>query len=220
MIKIKNYIFNENEIREIKQCKNYLRLDLTYSGPYLHIDDATFEDIEWNYGVTQNVTQNNKIDDEYIELSNKYQRLLNRNEELKEENNKLESENVDLHNENVDLKEENRQLKELNVCVGCENNPDYKTKIKALEEHNKELVETNYDLSLKLKDQKEENKKLKKELEIEINSSNLKSAQIEDRKIHNDKLKTIINKAIEYILNTDLATLDKWKVQEILKGEE
>ena len=53
MIKIKNYIFNENEIREIKQCKNYLRLDLTYSGPYLHIDDATFDDIEWNYGTPQ-----------------------------------------------------------------------------------------------------------------------------------------------------------------------
>ena len=60
MIKIKNYIFNENEIREIKQCKNYLRLDLTYSGPYLHIDDANYEDIEWNYG-TQKRTQEHKI---------------------------------------------------------------------------------------------------------------------------------------------------------------
>lgn len=33
-------------------------------------------------------------------------------------------------------------------------------------------------------------------------------------------LEEIINKAIEYINNTDLGTLDKWKLQEILKGEE
>jgi hypothetical protein len=28
-----------------------------------------------------------------------------------------------------DLKEENKTLKELNVCVGCDNNPDYKSRI-------------------------------------------------------------------------------------------
>jgi hypothetical protein len=34
-----------------------------------------------------------------------------------------------------DLKEENKTLKELNVCVGCDNNPDYKSRIdKAIEE--------------------------------------------------------------------------------------
>ena len=60
MIRIKDYIFNENEIREIKQCKNYLRLDLTYSGPYLHIDDATFEDIEWNYGTKKQIRTSGK----------------------------------------------------------------------------------------------------------------------------------------------------------------
>ncbi len=33
-----------------------------------------------------------------------------------------------------DLKEENKTLKELNVCVGCDNNPDYKSRIdKAIE---------------------------------------------------------------------------------------
>ena len=33
-----------------------------------------------------------------------------------------------------ELEEENKTLKELNVCVGCDNNPDYKTRIdKAIE---------------------------------------------------------------------------------------
>ena len=81
MIKIKNYIFNENEIREIKQCKNYLRLDLTYSGPYLHIDDATFEDIEWNYEDKQ---VRNALESLYRE-----EELENRIKELEEENKKL-----------------------------------------------------------------------------------------------------------------------------------
>ena len=34
----------------------------------------------------------------------------------------------------TNLQEENKTLKELNVCVGCNNNPDYKTRIdKAIE---------------------------------------------------------------------------------------
>jgi cell shape-determining protein MreC len=34
-----------------------------------------------------------------------------------------------------ELEEENKTLKELNVCVGCDNNPDYKSRIdKAIEE--------------------------------------------------------------------------------------
>lgn len=117
MIKIKDYIFNENEIREIKQCKNYLRLDLTYSGPYLHIDDATFEDIEWNYGATQNATQTatqNKIDDEYIELSNKYQRLLNINEDLEAEHKELVETNYNLATKKTELEKENKELEEAN----------------------------------------------------------------------------------------------------------
>ena len=144
MIKIKDYIFNENEIREIKQCKNYLRLDLTYSGPYLHIDDATFDDIEWNYGTPQNATQNatqNKIDDEYIELSNKYQRLLNINEEFEEEHKELVETNYNLATKKAELEEENKTLKELNVCVGCNNNPDYKTRINKAVEYNNHLIE-------------------------------------------------------------------------------
>lgn len=34
----------------------------------------------------------------------------------------------------TNLQKENERLKELNICVGCENNPDYKSRIdKALE---------------------------------------------------------------------------------------
>ena len=117
MIKIKDYIFNENEIREIKQCKNYLRLDLTYSGPYLHIDDANYEDIEWNYGATQNATQETGC---LVFQENK------RLEELKGNYIKVI---VEKDNKIKELEEENKTLKELNVCVGCNNNPDYKTRI-------------------------------------------------------------------------------------------
>ena len=141
MIKIKDYIFNENEIVFISQSDiEELHIMLKNNDDFFI--KATFEDIEWNYGSQvssqvkelkhfgkeENQAVKNIIkkisaglkenyndyykdtlkEDEYIELSNKYQRLLNRNEELEEEN---------------------KQLKELNVCVGCENNPDYKTRI-------------------------------------------------------------------------------------------
>jgi len=39
-----------------------------------------------------------------------------------------------------ELEEENKQLKELNVCVGCNNNPSYKSRIdKAIEYIEEEL---------------------------------------------------------------------------------
>ena len=81
MIKIKDYIFNESEIQYIMQDDKELHIVFkNVNGFYV---EATFDDIEWNYG-------QNKADDEYIELSNKYQRLLNRNEELEEENKRLD----------------------------------------------------------------------------------------------------------------------------------
>ena len=92
MIRIKDYIFNENEIREIKQYKNYLRLDLTYSGPYLHIDDATFDDIEWNYGSQDNQDVASKylvdrlkvLDDACIKMQSSLNKLRDENRKLKE----------------------------------------------------------------------------------------------------------------------------------------
>ena len=94
MIKIKDYIFNENEIEYIKKelegiivCPKAVNVELKA------IENATFEDIEWNY-------ENNN---EYC--------------------------NVFYEDRIKELEEENERLKELNVCVGCNNNPDYKSRI-------------------------------------------------------------------------------------------
>ena len=84
MIKIKDYIFNENEIREIKQCKNYLRLDLTYSGPYLCINDATFEDIEWNY---ENFNDCKQLEEIILVRDKKIKELEEENKKLKKPSN-------------------------------------------------------------------------------------------------------------------------------------
>ena len=86
MIKIKDYIFNENSIMQIDKCCGCLNIQVENGS--IHIENATFEDIEWNYGATQNATQNatqdriKELEKDYINMSNDYQRLLNRNEEL------------------------------------------------------------------------------------------------------------------------------------------
>lgn len=41
----------------------------------------------------------------------------------------------------TNLQEENEILKELNVCVGCNNNPDYKTRIDKAIEYGKNCLE-------------------------------------------------------------------------------
>jgi hypothetical protein len=76
MIRIKDYIFNENAIKVIENDEDLLTI-IFKDGSYRETQ-GTFDDIEWNY------EQSNIKEDEYIELSNKYQRLLNRNEELEE----------------------------------------------------------------------------------------------------------------------------------------
>lgn len=80
MIKIKNYIFHENDIRSIEKYNGYLRLDLKFRTYYLDID-ATFKDIEWNYGENTN----NKIKEENKELVETNIELANKNKELEEE---------------------------------------------------------------------------------------------------------------------------------------
>lgn len=92
MIKIKNFIFNENEIQYINKTKENIYINFR-DGDIETIPSATFEDIEWNY------------EDEQIRKC------------------------LDSISREEELEEENKQLKELNVCVGCENNPDYKTRI-------------------------------------------------------------------------------------------
>ena len=111
MIKIKDYIFNENEIEYIKKelegiivCPKAVNVELKA------IENATFEDIEWNY-------ENNN---EYC--------------------------NVFYEDRIKELEEENERLKELNVCVGCNNNPDYKSRIdkaiEYIEEHKRNVYDT------------------------------------------------------------------------------
>ena len=50
-----------------------------------------------------------------------------------------------------ELEEENKELKELNVCVGCNNNPNYKSRIdKAIEYIRSEYTITDDDVYLAL----------------------------------------------------------------------
>ena len=106
MIKIKNHIYNENEIISIHESTENDSISIKFkTDSYFILENATFEDIEWNY-------ENNN---EYC--------------------------NVFYEDRIKELEEENKTLKELNVCVGCDNNPDYKTRIKELEEENKKLNE-------------------------------------------------------------------------------
>lgn len=112
MIKIKDYIFNENEIIHIGEVgwSEARRIEvITKNNKIYYIDDIHIRDIEWNYGKDEN----NK---------------------LKEDNRELIETNMKLAIKNKELEEENNELKELNVCVGCDNNPDYKSRIlKAIE---------------------------------------------------------------------------------------
>lgn len=68
MIKIKDYIFNENEIEYIKQeleglivCPKAINVELEA------IENATFEDIEWNY------TGYEKVQPDYENIIKKYE---------------------------------------------------------------------------------------------------------------------------------------------------
>ena len=62
MIKIKNFIFNENEIEFIEELENGIKVcPKTFNVKIREIENATFEDIEWNYDSTQKRTLNNTI---------------------------------------------------------------------------------------------------------------------------------------------------------------
>ena len=72
--------------------------------------------------------ENKKLKEEYITLEKDY--------------GTCELENSKLRDKIKELEKENNTLKELNVCVGCNNNPDYKSRIdKAIEYiHNNQPV--------------------------------------------------------------------------------
>ena len=97
MIKINNFIFNENSVMQIDKCCGGLTIQVENGS--IHIDDATFEDIEWNY-------ENN------ISESLSYDLAKARIEELEEENKKLK-EDVSFKDKEIDrLEGENKKLKE------------------------------------------------------------------------------------------------------------
>ena len=91
MIKIKDYIFNENEIEYIKSGTTFKEngtallvetngLNVKTKKKDLLFEDATFEDIEWNYGSNEKAQ---------ISLQNQLVKLQQEKEELEEENKKL-----------------------------------------------------------------------------------------------------------------------------------
>lgn len=84
MIKIKDFIFNENNIKHISQDVNdILRIYYDYDD-VVSVPEATFDDIEWNYSCR------NKVQPDYEsrirQLEAKIERLKERNNKLKEEN--------------------------------------------------------------------------------------------------------------------------------------
>ena len=94
MIKIKDYIFNENEMVYIKSGISFTNtfgknnsLNIRTKEKDLLIENATFEDIEWNYGTLQATKR--QIQKELCK--NCYYRdiISNKLKELEEENKKL-----------------------------------------------------------------------------------------------------------------------------------
>ena len=98
MIKIKDYIFNENEINHIHEYNEDTYVYIDKENKYI-IENASFDDIEWNY-------ENN------ISESLSYDLAKARIEELEEENKKLK-EDVSFKDKEIDrLEGENKKLKE------------------------------------------------------------------------------------------------------------
>ena len=66
MIKIKDNIFNENDIKSIEEDDGYLIVDLKYEDQYLYIE-GTIEDIVFNCEYKQDYKTRNEKAIEYIE---------------------------------------------------------------------------------------------------------------------------------------------------------
>ena len=81
MIKIKDYIFNENEIQEIEIAKKDLMVEFK-SGYYEVVENATFEDIEWNY---ENFNDCKKLEEVILARDVKIKELEEENKKLKEQ---------------------------------------------------------------------------------------------------------------------------------------
>ena len=116
MIKIKNHIYNENEIKWFEKDNEDIKV-VFVNDTHIYIRNATFEDIEWNYGGAFEIMseeeqlrqngENNK--DKILELRNDLiDKLQNQIKELEEENERLKAK--------LELEEDNRHY--LNNKIG------------------------------------------------------------------------------------------------------
>ncbi len=132
MIRIKDYIFNENEIEQLQEISNFTDDEKVVHEKVLQVCrktksdfymlDATFDDIEWNYA------------DKEINY------LRHREKELKYYNEILENQYQDKLKEIKELEEKNNTYKQI-MASREKKLTVYKNKIKELEEENKKLKE-------------------------------------------------------------------------------
>ena len=90
MIRIKDYIFNENDIRKIYYNKDCDTLCVGFRDKDLvtnWVENATFDDIEWNYGEDEN----NKLRENNRELVETNVKLAIENKKLREKINFAEN---------------------------------------------------------------------------------------------------------------------------------
>ena len=82
MIRIKDSIFNENEIQYIMEYseKELQIIFKDHSDIYV---EATFDDIEWNYGSSEKI-QIDKLEEELNELKSDYSLVVAENKKYKE----------------------------------------------------------------------------------------------------------------------------------------
>ena len=93
MKKIKDLIINENDLNNIMQLDNKLRLNLKNCSGYVYIN-AKIEDIEWNYGTPQETQR--QMQKELCKSCYYRDTISNKLKELEEENKKLKEELEDL----------------------------------------------------------------------------------------------------------------------------
>ena len=168
MIRIKDYIFNENEIKRIELLRysTYTTIEVTTNDCRCDCGTATFEDIEWNY------------EDEQIR---RCLDSINREEELEEENKKLKEE---LHKASLDIQE----LTEKDI--GC---PSWCDKLNKLEEENKKLKEATANL---IKDSANLEVKINKAIEY-INDTTFRFLHIDDLEKYTKELREDLLKILK-----------------------
>lgn len=95
MIKIKNHIYNENEIISINESTENDSISIKFkTDSYFILENATFEDIEWNYGEEiKHPFINSDSLRQTIRDKNKIKELEEKNKRLKEKYDYIVKEN-------------------------------------------------------------------------------------------------------------------------------